>query len=198
MALEVLMAAWGGHRKGRHRLIAVTGRPDDLDLPAAIRDAVTTTYRHLTGPVLGHAFDVNFGLSGMRKLAAQLGDPRKGWRARFATPEKLVSALTRLRLCLEEEYGAPGAMRPLYAGFLDEAAPLVSPGLAEAAGLYREAGGCWSAMAAAADSMAEDVVRGDPLDGLDELASLAARAVAVEERAAEALQRSGAVRASVD
>lgn len=178
LPFETLMAAWGGHKKGRHHLLSVTGTPPEVDLAAAIRDAIATTVAHLTGPVLGHSFDVNFGLSGMRKLAAQLADPKKGWQARFSTTEQMESALARLRACLEGEYGAPGAMRPLYADFLDEAAPLVSPRLAQAAGVYREAGAVWSALAVEAGRHAS----------LDVLAAHASAAVALEERAVEALR----------
>jgi hypothetical protein len=55
--------------------------PSDLDLAAAVRQAIATTIAHLTGPVLGNTFDVNFGFSGMAKLAEQLrdGKGKTGW-----------------------------------------------------------------------------------------------------------------------
>ncbi|WP_248959640.1 BtrH N-terminal domain-containing protein [Sphaerisporangium perillae] len=152
LPLSDFMAAWSSVGKSRHHLISVTGDGPDADLSGAARASIADTMAKLTGPVLGNVFDVNFGLSGMRKLAAQLGDLRskQGWARRFADPEAFFHGMTRLHECLEAQYGAPGAMRPLYADFLDEAADVV-PGLpGEAATLYREAGRAWSALAGAA------------------------------------------------
>nr|WP_062338313.1 BtrH N-terminal domain-containing protein [Herbidospora sakaeratensis] len=131
-------AAWGPGGRRPCQILTVAGPPEGAP---DVQDALTTTAAHLTGPVLGHAFDVNFGLSGMRRLAAQLGDltTRKGWHRRF--PGDLFPPLARLHVCLEMEYGAPGATRPVYADFLDEI------GRPEAATAYREAGAAWSALA---------------------------------------------------
>ncbi|WP_336207341.1 DUF4872 domain-containing protein [Nonomuraea sp. LPB2021202275-12-8] len=146
MPLELFMAAWSGVRKDRHHLVSITGSAH-ADLGRAASEAVAGTVAKLTGPVLGNNFDVNFGLSGMRRLAAQLADTttKTGWARRFADPEAFFIGMTRLHDCLEIEYGAPGAMRPLYAGFLDEAG-----GRQAAAEVYREAGSAWSAVARAA------------------------------------------------
>jgi hypothetical protein len=59
--------------------------PEQVDITAAVADALATTAAHLTGPVLGNSFDVNMGLSGMARLVADLrdGQTRKGWRKRF-------------------------------------------------------------------------------------------------------------------
>jgi hypothetical protein len=91
-----LLAAWTAHRKGRHHRITVdggapTGPPD-------VHDAIVTTVAHLTGPVLGNAFDANFGLSGMERFATQLGDDRTktGWARRFADPTALAAGLARV------------------------------------------------------------------------------------------------------
>ncbi|MEO3807708.1 DUF4872 domain-containing protein [Sphaerisporangium sp. B11E5] len=147
-----LMAAWSALPKARHHMVHVTGAPRD-DPRGALRDAVAGTVAGLTGPVLGNSFDVNFGLSGMRRLRDQLADTRtrQGWPRRFATARAFFTAMTRLHDCLEIEYGAPGAMRPLYAAFLDEAAGVLdAPALTEAATLYREAGRLWSVVASTA------------------------------------------------
>ncbi|MFC4063019.1 DUF4872 domain-containing protein [Planomonospora corallina] len=146
------MAAWSSLRKGRHHLVAVTG-PATADPVRAVRGAVEETVARLTGPALGTGFDVNFGLSGMDRLARQLGDAkgRTGWARRFADPEAFFTAMTRLHACLENEYTAPGATRPLYADFLDEAAGLLGgTACGRAAGLYREAGRLWSQVASRA------------------------------------------------
>ncbi|MEO3853749.1 BtrH N-terminal domain-containing protein [Acrocarpospora sp. B8E8] len=149
--LSALETAWARHRKGKHHLLALQpGTPSSIQ--DAIREAIATTIAHLTGPVLNNSFDVNMGLSGMRRLVEQLGDTtgKKGWSARFATPGALFSALARLHVCLEIEYGSPGATRPIYADFLDEAAPLIDPRLTEAASLYRQSATAWSTLASTA------------------------------------------------
>jgi hypothetical protein len=165
MSTTDFAAAWSAHKKGRHHLLTLAGSaaaeadPADVglangagavDLAGAIRAAIATTVAHLTGPVLGNHFDVNFGFSGMTKLADQLRDGRNktGWAARFGAPVPFFHGVRRLYDCLELEYTGPGATRPLYAAFLDEAAPVVgSAALAEAAALFRESAAGWSTLA---------------------------------------------------
>ncbi|MEV0380433.1 BtrH N-terminal domain-containing protein [Nonomuraea sp. NPDC050643] len=164
LPLKDFMAAWSAIPKSRHKLVEVTGPATGTpDVAGAIED----TAAKLTGPVLGNAFDVNFGLSGMRKLAAQLADTtgKQGWTRRFAD---LGPALDRLSECLEVEYTAPGATRPLYAAFLAET------GHAEAAAVYREAGARWSRVAEAASARLSPA----------ELAGLVAEVVRLEEQGA--------------
>jgi hypothetical protein len=145
-------AAWSAHRKGRHHMLTVDGPNAKNELPEAIRGALATTVAHLTGPVLGNNFDVNFGFSGMAKLAGQLRDTRTktGWARRFGAPVPFYHGVRRLYECIELEYTAPGATRPVYADFLDEAAPLVDARLADAADLIRRSGRKWSELAALA------------------------------------------------
>lgn len=144
---EEFGAAWSAHRKGRHAMLVPTGpptgRPD-------VEDAIATTAAHLTGPVLGNRFDVNFGLSGMEKLARQLRDARtkNGWERRFGAPVPFFHGMRRIYECLEVEYTAPGGTRPLYAEFLAGA------GRSEAAELVREAGRGWERLAALAAEVA--------------------------------------------
>ena len=148
IAADDFLAAWSAHKKGRHHLLVVTGPPAGPDLAGAVRDAVATTVAHLTGPVLGNNFDVNFGFSGMAKLAAQLRDTRTrtGWAKRFGAPVPFYHGVRRLYECLELEYTAPGATRPTYARFLEEAAEFV-PALGEAAELFARSGAGWSRLA---------------------------------------------------
>ncbi|MDQ1647528.1 MAG: hypothetical protein QOJ50_3712 [Cryptosporangiaceae bacterium] len=171
---EDLLAAWSGYRKGKHALLTVLGPGDPPDLPAAVADAVATTCAHLTGPVLGTSFDVNFGFSGARRLAVQLAaEGKSGWAVRFADPAAMAAARSRLAACLTSEYGAPGALRPLYADFLAEAGEAVGqPSYVEAAGLFRESGALWAAVAEGAEA--------DPLPSLAERVNAA---VDLEERA---------------
>jgi hypothetical protein len=140
---EEFGAAWSAYKKGRHQMIvptgAAAGEPD-------VDGAIATTAAHFTGPVLGNNFDVNFGFSGMDKLAAQLRDTRTktGWERRFGAPVPFFHGVRRLYDCLEVEYTAPGATRPLYADFLEPA------GRPEAAALFRESARRWERLAARA------------------------------------------------
>jgi hypothetical protein len=170
---EEFANAWARHRKGRHHRTTVRPPAQTVDLPAAIRSALATTVAHLTGPVLGNSFDANFGFSGMARFAQQLRDRRTkaGWARRFAEPGAFAWALLRLHDCLEVEYTAPGATRPLYARFLDEAAGVLGrPALGEAAAVLRESARNWSRLA---DLAAETA------DGMGEVAMLAQRRMAV-------------------
>ncbi|MFJ6718263.1 BtrH N-terminal domain-containing protein [Streptomyces sp. NPDC091259] len=145
---EEFGAAWSAHPTGRHQLVVPTGPPEaEPDLDAA----VAATVGRLNGPVLGNRFDVNFGFSGMDRLAADLRDTATaaGWGQRFGgSPEAFRAAGRRLHASLEEEWTAPGATRPLYADFLDLA------GRPEAAGLFRESGLHWSRLAGLARAAA--------------------------------------------
>jgi butirosin biosynthesis protein H-like/uncharacterized protein DUF4872 len=143
-------AAWSAHKKGRHHMLVVPDGKSDVDLPDAVRAAVATTAGHLTGPVLGNNFDVNFGFSGMAKLATQLRDrkTKQGWAKRFGEPVPFYHGVRRLYECLELEYTAPGATRPTYAQFLTEAADVVSDkAFLAAADLFARSGATWSELA---------------------------------------------------
>ncbi|WP_327130887.1 BtrH N-terminal domain-containing protein [Streptomyces sp. NBC_01343] len=176
---EEFGAAWTAHRKGRHQLVVPTGPAEgEPDVEGAIAATVT----RLTGPVLGNQFDVNFGFSGMEKLAAQLRDrtTKAGWERRFGSPEAFRAGTARLYACLEEEWTAPGATRPLYADFLDLA------GRPEAAALLRDSAGHWSRLAALAraaepdsDAAARRALFGECAELVDRSLELERRAVAL-------------------
>ncbi|MFE2474418.1 BtrH N-terminal domain-containing protein [Streptomyces sp. NPDC059389] len=173
---EEFGAAWTAHRKGRHQLIVPTGpaegEPD-------VEGAVAATVTRLTGPVLGNQFDVNFGFSGMEKLAAQLRDrtTKTGWERRFADPEAFRAGTGRLYACLEEEWTAPGATRPLYADFLDLA------GRPEAAALLRDSAGHWSRLADLARTAEPDSDAAARRALFDACAELVDRSLELERRA---------------
>jgi hypothetical protein len=156
MSTEDFGKAWSAYPKGKHHAI-ILGEAGPVDLRAAINDATKTTVAHLTGPVLGNSFDVNFGFSGMAKLAAQLRDSKTktGWAKRFGETEH---GTKRLYECLELAYTAPGATRPLYADFLDEA------GLPEPAKVFRESGAKWSGLAALAKTSHDYPAMADIVD----------------------------------
>jgi hypothetical protein len=77
------VAAWTAHRKGRHQRLVVGSPAGTVDLAAAMRDAITTTVAHLTGPVLGNAAVHRT----RRHPPAVRGLPRRGGRSpRRGTP----------------------------------------------------------------------------------------------------------------
>jgi hypothetical protein len=152
--MDEFMLRWGN---GKHEMISIGERIGEPDVEKAVR----MTCEHLTGPVLGNNFDVNFGFSGMRKLAEQLRDKgKKGWTQRWADDPGFVRQ--RLHDCLEVEYTAPKATRPLYAEFLTEAG---LPGAQD----FKASGELWSEIARGGD--------------YDELAQKVDEARSIEERA---------------
>jgi Butirosin biosynthesis protein H, N-terminal/Domain of unknown function (DUF4872) len=168
---EALADAWQAHRKGRFAL--TTLEPvGDVDISAGVRAAVTTTVAHLTGPVIGNAFDVNFGLTGMEKLLSELRNTttKAGWVRRFGDATTFPIGMRRLAECLTWAYTAPGGTRPLYARFLEEAGPKSGLDLGAAAKEAALAGDGWTAIADAAGAVAEADV--EPSRVFAELAEL--------------------------
>ncbi|MGW7346588.1 BtrH N-terminal domain-containing protein [Streptomyces sp. NPDC054854] len=180
---EEFGAAWTAHRKGRHQLIVPTGPPEG---EPDVEGAIASTVSHLTGPVLGNQFDVNFGFSGMEKFAAQLRDrtTKTGWERRFgSSPEAFREGTARLYSCLEEEWTAPGATRPLYADFLE----LVDR--PEPAELFRQSARHWSDLAGLARAADPDAGAEERRDLLDACAEHVDRSLELEGRAVEALRK---------
>ena len=153
---DLFASAWSGNRKARHHMLAIeAGALPTRDLGSAAASAVAVTAAHLTGPVLGNSFDVNMGLRGMTKFAAELRDrrTRTGWVRRFGAGVAFEFAMRRIVECLQREYTAPDATRPIYADFLAEAANLLpNVDAAGGAALFRESGVHWAAITARAQS----------------------------------------------
>lgn len=130
-----LIAAYMQTRR-KHPVLALY-RP--VKLPGDPRPAfvagVRATISGMTEPVLGNAFDVNFGLSGLEKWA-RLADAtgREGWPALFGDSsvwhERLVDGI-------EREYTAPAAGRPLFAHTLRSA------GMPRPADAFEKSGRHW-------------------------------------------------------
>lgn len=195
VAADDLVAAWSGHRKGRFAMASLDAAAvaavatNPTSLVAAVRRAVRMTVAHLTGPVLGNSFDVNFGLSGMAKLAHEMADgsTRAGWARRFGTPAGFTYACRRLAQCLTSAYTAPGATRPLYAAFLREAAVILDEaGLAEAGDLVAASGDAWTALAAAAAAQG-DAASTEPAAVFAGFAATVGRCRDLEEQACRVL-----------
>jgi len=150
VAAADFVSARAANRKSKHRMLVVEPENRTVDLLPGIRAALAVTVHDLTEDVMGNNFAGNFGLRGLAKWADAVADRRTktGWARLFDSSAAHVSAMQRLYDCLTTEYSSPGAMRPLYADFLDgAAAPLGEPALREAADLYARAGEVWSRIA---------------------------------------------------
>ncbi|NEK57937.1 BtrH N-terminal domain-containing protein [Geodermatophilus sabuli] len=143
-------AARAAHRASRHRMLVVEPPAAPVDVVPGIRAALAVTVHDLTGDVMPNAFAGAFGLRGLAKWADAVADRRgrSGWARRFASGPSFGTAMRRLHDCLTTDLSSPGAMRPLYADFLDTAAGLLDePALAEAAARYAAAGQLWAGIA---------------------------------------------------
>lgn len=151
--LDALAAARAAHRASKHRMVVVEPPGSAVDLAPAIRASIAVTVHDLTEDVVPGNFAGNFGLRGLARWAGALADrrTRTGWARTFDSGPALGHALRRLHDCLTFDHSSPGAMRPLYADFLTEAAGLLGePALEEAARLYDRAGELWAQLAEAA------------------------------------------------
>ena len=217
LTADELAAAWSLHKKGKFAIETLAPAdsvaPANPTTPAAplaitadvVRASVATTIAHLTGPVIHHAFDTNFGFSGMRKLATELRDDRtkSGWRRRFGDEAAFGVGMLRLAECLTWAHTAAGGTRPLFAEFLREAAELLPAGerdvWREAATAADAAGTTWTLVAdtaaaaatpatatgpATAPAAATDPTvnpTNDPATTFDTLATLVEQAIEHEE-----------------
>lgn len=88
--------------------------PDDLG--PAVSAGLRATVSGMTEPVLGNSFDVNFGLSGLRRWSERVtATGADGWRQVFADDDTWHQ---RLADCINTEHTAPTAGRPLFARML--------------------------------------------------------------------------------
>ena len=70
---------------------------------------------------------------------------RRGWLRLFSPPQALFSALNHTYTSLRFERAAPGAMRPMFADFLEEAVEVLrAPRLHAVASQYRRSAELWS------------------------------------------------------
>jgi len=127
---STLDAARRASTKTKNELIAIIDGGVTTNPTEYYQHAIEQTVANLTEPVLGNAFDVNFGIRGMEKLAASLRDTRtkKGWPHVLVAPDAFAFGMVRLHQCLTNDYGGPSALRPTYATFLRGAATVLPNG----------------------------------------------------------------------
>ncbi|TFV86345.1 DUF4872 domain-containing protein [Blastococcus sp. CT_GayMR20] len=151
---ELLAAARAASRASRHRMLVVEPGGAPVELAGAVRASLAVTLHDLTEDVTAKNFAGNFGLRGLAKWADAVADRgrKTGWSRLFDSAGAHASSMHRLYDCLTTEYSSPGAMRPLYADFLAEAADLLEDGDAarDAGDRYAQAGELWAAIAEAA------------------------------------------------
>lgn len=158
ITMEEFEAARASHKKSKQRLVYVEGQDAEHDLAASIREAVADTARSFVEPRF-KSYAGNFGFSGLEKWRDLLTDEtdKKGWRTLFASPAHAIVALKRTYECARYHVTPPAGGRPLYADFLDEAAPIVGDEkLAEAAALLRKSAVLWDEIADLALPEGED------------------------------------------
>lgn len=135
---ELLDAYTASPRK--HPTIAIEQSAQlPADLTPALQQGLAATVNAMTGPVLGNAFDVNFGLSGLRKWAEKvLGSTKDGWSKAYGDDDSWRSRLVE---CIDHEHTARSAGRPLFARLLSE------HGLSTAAAHFERSGTLWRGIA---------------------------------------------------
>ncbi|WP_157524750.1 BtrH N-terminal domain-containing protein [Microbacterium yannicii] len=136
MSANDLLAAYMGTRRTHPVISLEAGARAASDADAALGAGLRACVAGMTGPVLGNAFDVNFGLSGLRKWA-RLSDAagRDGWPTLFKDTD-----IWRHRLVdgIEREHTARTAGRPLFARVLR------SGGAARAAHTFEQSAHHWA------------------------------------------------------
>ena len=136
----------------KHRLLAVRLPEGPIDLAEAIRAGIADCVEHL-----GRTSE-SFALPVITRWARLMTDRKnkKGWPVVFKERIGLYSTLRSIYEAIELDGTAGGALRSLYADFLEEAAPVVGNArLAGVADCYRAAALAWTDLARAA--LPEDI-----------------------------------------
>jgi uncharacterized protein DUF4872 len=156
IARATLAESRGLVRSEKNRMRAIEppapGALDGDTLRGAMREGIAACVRELTGPPPLPAMAApNSGLAGLEKLARHLADTKdkRGWPKLFPPGLKLQKGLAGLQRAADAN--GTGALRGLYADFLDEAAALLArPALQQVATTYRAIAASWAALAGVA------------------------------------------------
>ena len=179
------------------------------DLRSAVEDGIRDCYKGLLNPRIK-----TFGLESLTQWAKLVADPKgkRGWPKTFEDPAELYNTLTWVHHWIETGGTGGGALRGMYAEFLDEAATILDkPGLGGVADRYREASRLWSALAAAAlpDSVPlfretrelslrkRDLFQSQGAAGLQEIEEINQRLLAIEGEIAGSPQLSASERTTL-
>lgn len=203
ISADALAQARGSRKADKHwQAHVVPGSGGELAgetlTAAVVRAAIVETVRALVTeqapPGIPPGYAKNFGILGLRQWAAALGDTstKRGWTRIFSDPQRAMAGLGMLHgLLLGKRFSGPGALRPLYAQFLREAA-MVADGthdvalsaelLGDAAALYQDLGARW-------DELAGLIGRGGEAD-FTAMAAVVELLAEAETAAAQAVQQS--------
>ena len=191
-----LAAARAGRKTDKHWQAHVagtgTGNTDEHEthVRSAIRDTAEALLNTHGQGGIPERFSRNFGINGIRTWADRLRDTRtrKGWPAMFADDQRRFLALAQIQGFLAgDEWSGTGALRPLYARFLEEAAEIDGlAALREVAPLYDALGTGWDGLA---DMIDPGCPAGDRAAHFADLAATLESLAQDEESAANALLR---------
>lgn len=155
-----------------------------------VRQAIAQTMEAMLSeqapPGIPAGYAKNFGILGMQSWARRLADTstKHGWARIFAEPERQAAGMGMLHSLLAgKRYSGPGALRWLYARFLEEAATTEAvsevgrAGLAEAAAQYRALGEHWDELTATvgAETKPDFATMSERVEAIAELELLAAQ-----------------------
>lgn len=138
---DQLAAARLSSRRARHRMMTITPARYPINPAKSVQASIQSTCQLFLDPPVS-----NFGFAGLEKWSRLLVNPdnRRGWPRLFSPPRALFSALNHTYTSLRFERAAPGAMRPMFADFLEESADILSnPQLLQVASQYRRSGELW-------------------------------------------------------
>ncbi len=135
-------------RNYKNRVMTAERGDEPIDLESAVENGIRDCHEGLLNPRIK-----TFGLESLTQWAKLVADPKgkRGWPKTFEDPAELYSTLTWVHHWIETGGTGGGALRGLYADFLDEAAiVLAEPELGAVSNSYREASRLWTALADAA------------------------------------------------
>jgi hypothetical protein len=161
LASATLARFRSGYRPTKNRLTTIDGADGSADAIGTLRLAIADTAKSYAEPPVPRSFWVNCGFAGLEKWQRMLTDSKdkKAWPVLFDEGPRAFAALKRTYEWVAC-FVAPGAGRPLYAEFLEEAARILKePSLETAAGAYRDAGQLWSALAEGVATVDDAAVR---------------------------------------
>lgn len=161
LSSERLARQRAANKPAKHRLTRVD-EPDPSAAPlASLRGAIVDTAKAYVEPPVPKSFWSNCGLAGLGKWQKMLTETkdRKGWPTLFDQGPRAFAGLVRAYEWVACRV-APGAGRPLYADFLDEAAAILNEApLRSAADAFREAGKLWTSLGGFIATVDDDVIR---------------------------------------
>ena len=135
-------------RTYKNRIMVAEQSDEPVNLRSAVEAGIGDCYEGLLNPRIK-----TFGLESLTQWAKLVANPndKRGWPKTFEDPTELYKTLAWVHHWIETGGTGGGALRGMYADFLDEAAIILDkPGLGGVAQRYRESSRLWSALAVAA------------------------------------------------